>query len=67
MDSQTAPRSGSNRLAHTIHILEVAAALTIVAGSSAALGLPSQVAPALGVLVAVLTYVANQLPALGSD
>lgn len=67
--SSTPTSSGeSRRLAHVVHILAIlAGALTIFATSAPALGLPIEVAQAVGVLVAVLMYIANQLPALGAD
>lgn len=68
MASQSPQPARSKRLAQAVHILAIAAGvLTIVASSAPALGLPAQVSPALGVLTAVLTYVANQLPTLGAS
>jgi len=55
-------------MSQTVHILAiVTGALTIFATAGPSLGLPVQVGAAVGVVVAVLTYVANQLPALGTS
>lgn len=67
MSDPLAPAS-SRRLRQTVHVLAiVSGSLTIVAGSASLLGLPAPMTAGLGVLVAVLTYIANQLPSLGSD
>ena len=51
-----------------IHGLAIAAGvLGIVASSAPQLGIPASVASGIGVVIAVLVYISNNLPAMGAS
>ncbi len=58
---------GTLKNSSIIHMLAIAAGvLSIVAASAPALGIPTYFVGLIGVIIAVLIYIGNQMDALGS-